>query len=29
MVSQPMNGLTEEQIVETRNRFYSMQKKNN
>ena len=27
MISQPMNGLTDEQIVETRNRFLQFAKK--
>ncbi len=29
MISQPMGGLTEEQIVETRNRFLQFAKENN
>ena len=29
MISQPMNGFTEEQIVETRNRFLEFAKKQN
>ena len=29
MISQPMNGLTDEQIVETRNRFLEFAKKEN
>ena len=29
MISQPMNGLTDEQIVETRNRFLQFAKKEN
>ena len=29
MISQPMNGFTDEQIVETRNRFLEYAKKNN